>query len=49
MKEYAQKEGIDFNNIFSLVVRLITVRVVLAMYATFGLHLEQLDVKTAFL
>ncbi|KAH9678909.1 Integrase catalytic domain-containing protein [Citrus sinensis] len=30
-------------------VRLTTVRVVLAMCATFDLHLEQLDVKTAFL
>lgn len=49
MKGYAQKEGIDFNEIFSPVVRLTTVRVVLAMCAIFDLHLEQLDVKTAFL
>ncbi|KAH9651797.1 Integrase catalytic domain-containing protein [Citrus sinensis] len=49
VKGYAQKEGIDFNEIFSPVVRLTTVRVVLAMCATFDLHLEQLDVKTAFL
>ena len=49
VKGYAQKEGIDFNEIFLPVVRLTTVRVVLAMCATFDLHLEQLDVKTAFL
>ncbi|KAL4271204.1 hypothetical protein GQ457_13G028940 [Hibiscus cannabinus] len=49
VKGYAQKEGIDFNEIFSPVVRLTTVRVVLAMCATFNLHLEQLDVKTVFL
>ena len=49
VKGYAQKEGIDFNEIFSPVVRLTTVRVVLAMCATFDLYLEQLDVKTAFL
>ena len=49
VKGYAQKECIDFNEIFSLVVRLIIVRVVLVMCATFDLHLEQLDVKTAFL
>jgi ATP-binding cassette subfamily B (MDR/TAP) protein 1 len=49
VKGYAQKEGIDFNEIFSPVVRLTTIRVVLAMYAIFDLHLEQLDVKTAFL
>ncbi|KAE8686001.1 hypothetical protein F3Y22_tig00111088pilonHSYRG00304 [Hibiscus syriacus] len=49
VKGYAQKEGIDFNEIFSPVVRLTTVRVVLVMCATLNLHLEQLDVKTAFL
>lgn len=49
VKGYAQKEGIDFNEIFSPVVRLTTVRILLAMCATFDLHLEQLDVKTAFL
>ncbi|KAE8707942.1 hypothetical protein F3Y22_tig00110365pilonHSYRG00006 [Hibiscus syriacus] len=49
VKGYAQKEGIDFNEIFSPVVRLTTVRVVLAICATLNLHLEQLDVKTAFL
>jgi ATP-binding cassette subfamily B (MDR/TAP) protein 1 len=49
VKGYAQKEEIDFNEIFSLVVRLTTIRVVLAMCAIFDLHLEQLDVKTAFL
>ncbi|KAE8675254.1 hypothetical protein F3Y22_tig00111689pilonHSYRG00088 [Hibiscus syriacus] len=48
VKGYAKKEGIDFNEIFSPVVRLTTVRVVLAMCATLNLHLEQLDVKTAF-
>ena len=30
-------------------VRLTTVKIVLAMCVTFDLHLEQLDVKTAFL
>ncbi|KAE8727661.1 hypothetical protein F3Y22_tig00005406pilonHSYRG00056 [Hibiscus syriacus] len=49
VKGYAQKEGIDFNEIFSPVVRITTIRVVLAICATLDLHLEQLDVKTAFL
>ncbi|GJT06832.1 retrovirus-related pol polyprotein from transposon TNT 1-94 [Tanacetum coccineum] len=49
VKGYAQKKGINFNEIFSPVVRMTTVRVVLAMCATYDLHLEQLDVKTAFL
>nr|GEW83047.1 Gag-Pol polyprotein [Tanacetum cinerariifolium] len=49
VKGYAQKEGIDFNEIFSHVVRMTTIQVVLAMCAAYDLHLEQLDVKTAFL
>ncbi|GKA51397.1 retrovirus-related pol polyprotein from transposon TNT 1-94 [Tanacetum coccineum] len=49
VKGYAQKEGINFNEIFSPVVRMTTIRVVMAMCATYDLHLEQLDVKTVFL
>lgn len=49
VKGYAQKEGIDFNEIFSPVVRLTTIIIVLAMCDAYDLHLEQLDVKTAFL
>jgi len=48
VKRYAQKEGIDFNEIFSPIVRLTATIIVLAMCATFDLHLEQLDVKTTF-
>jgi len=40
VKGYAQKKGIDFNEIFFPVVRLTTIRVVLAMCAIFDLHLE---------
>ncbi|GKA61121.1 retrovirus-related pol polyprotein from transposon TNT 1-94 [Tanacetum coccineum] len=46
---YAQKEGIDFNEMFSPIVRMTTIRVVLAICATYDLHLEQLDVKIEFL
>ena len=49
VKGYAQKEGIDFNEIFSPAVKLTSIRIVLAMCTAFDLHLEQLDVKTAFL
>ena len=49
VKIFAQKEGIDFHQIFSLAVRISTIKVVLAIYAALDLHLEQLDVKTAFL
>ena len=45
---YAQKEGIDYNQIFSLVVKLTFIRMFLAMVAQFDLELEQMDVKTTF-
>lgn len=44
-----QKEGIDFNEIFSPVVRQTSIRVLLGLVALFDMDLEQLDVKTAFL
>jgi len=44
-----QKEGIDYNEVFSLVVRHTFTRVLLAFVSLFDLELEQLDVKTAFL
>ncbi|GJT91754.1 retrovirus-related pol polyprotein from transposon TNT 1-94 [Tanacetum coccineum] len=49
VKGYAQKEGINFNKKNSPMVRMTTIRVVLAMCDIYDLHLEQLDVKTVFL
>ena len=49
VKGYAQKEGIDFNEIFSPVVKLTSIRVVLGLVVIMNLELQQLDVKTAFL
>ena len=46
---FTQKEGVDYNEIFSPVVRHTSIRVLLAMVAYQDLELEQLDVKTAFL
>jgi hypothetical protein len=48
VKGFQQKEGIDYTDIFSLVVKLTTIRSVLSIVAAEGFHLEQLDVKTAF-
>ena len=48
VKGFQQKEGIDYIEIFSLVVKMSTIRLVLGMVTAENLHLEQLDVKTAF-
>ncbi|KAM2004372.1 hypothetical protein ACFX15_027830 [Malus domestica] len=48
-KGYAQKEGIDYNEIFSPVVKHSSIRILLALVVQFDLELAQLDVKTAFL
>jgi len=48
-KGYSQVEGIDFHEIFSLVVKLVYIRTELALTTLLDLELEQLDVKTNFL
>ena len=44
-----QREGINYNEVFSPVVRHTSIRVLLSFVTLFNLELEQLDVKTAFL
>ena len=48
-KWYSQMGGIDYHDIFSPIVKLISIRIVLALVALLYLELEQLDVKTTFL
>ena len=48
-KGFAQKEGVDYNEIFSTVVKHTSIPVLLSCDAHGDLELEQLDVKTAFL
>ena len=48
-KGYAQREGIDYNEIFSPVVKHSSIRILLALVAQYELDLDQLDVKTVFL
>nr|GEY51825.1 TIR-NBS type disease resistance protein [Tanacetum cinerariifolium] len=46
---FTQRAGIDYNEVFSPVVRHTSIRVILALTACKDFELEQLDVKTAFL
>ena len=49
VKGYTQKERIDYENTFSSVVRITSVRLILAIVAHMDLELYQMDVKTTFL
>ena len=48
-KGYAQKKGIDYNEVFSPVVKHSSIRIFLALVAQFDMELVQMDVKTTFL
>jgi hypothetical protein len=48
-KGYTQKEGEDFFDTYSPVVRLTTIRVLISLVASYGLTIHQMDVKTTFL
>ena len=48
-KGYAQKHGVDFDEVFAPVARLETVRLLLAMAANGGWEVHHMDVKSAFL
>lgn len=45
---FTQKEDIDFNDVFSPVVKHKSIRMLLAMVLKFGLENEHMDVKIAF-
>ena len=49
VKGFNQKQVIDFDEIFSPVVKMSSIRVILGLTASLDLALEQMDVKTAFL
>ncbi|WVZ03280.1 hypothetical protein V8G54_024086 [Vigna mungo] len=48
-KGFTQIEGVDYHEIFAPVVKHCSVRVLMAIVTHCNLHLEQLDVRTAFL
>jgi hypothetical protein len=45
VKGFAQNKGIDFAEIFSLIVKMTSIRTILNIVAVEYFHLEQLDVK----
>jgi hypothetical protein len=49
IKGFAQNKGIDFDEIFSPVVKMTSIMTILCLVTVEYLHLEQLDVKTVFL
>ncbi|KAJ4728518.1 Retrovirus-related Pol polyprotein from transposon TNT 1-94 [Melia azedarach] len=49
VKGFSQRKGVDFDEIFSPVVKMSSIRVVLGITASLDLEIEQMDVKTAFL
>lgn len=49
VREFTQKPGIDYEEVFSPVVRYESVRVLLAIATEQDLEIQQFDVKTAFL
>jgi hypothetical protein len=46
---FSQKEGIDYDEIFSPVARYTSIRIIISLVAVFGWKIHQMDVKTAFL
>jgi hypothetical protein len=48
-KGYSQVEGVEFGEIFSLVAKLNSIRVLMTLATKFDLEIKQMDVKTMFL
>lgn len=48
-KGFTQKEGLDYHDTFSLIVKMITVRCVITLIAQYCWQISQMDVYNAFL
>ena len=49
MKGYSQRKEIDYEEVFSPIVRFETIRILIALAALKGWKIHHLDVKSAFL
>ena len=49
VKGFAQKKCIDFDEIFSPIVKMTSIRTIFSLVVVEDFHLKQLDVKTIFL
>jgi len=49
VKDFTQKEGVDYFNTYSLVARMTSNRVLFALASIYKLYVHQMDVKTTFL
>lgn len=49
MKGFNQNKVIDFDEIFTLVVKIFSIRVILGLLANLNMEIEQLKVKMTFL
>ena len=48
VKGFAQKKGVNFDEIFSSVVKMTSIRTILSLVVIEDLYVEQMDLKTAF-
>ena len=49
VKCFRQKEGLDYFDTYSPVIRITSIRMLIAIAALYNLEIHQMDVKTAFL
>jgi hypothetical protein len=49
VKGYAQRRGVDYNEVFAPVARMEAIRLLIALVAHEGWHIHHMDVKSAFL
>ena len=49
VKEYRQKEGLDYFDTYSLVTRITLITMLIALETVHDLKIHQMDVKTTFL